>query len=200
MRIYRNTVLRKSGCVREVPFPARLSVHSRIARTAALAALGLMAMGFLCHAAGLRVNTTRSIPIGLYRMTDAPVAKGEYVIFCPPQSLLFDEARARGYIGAGFCPGGYGLMMKRVAAARGDVVASTKEGLSVNGKLLPASVPLKADKAGRAMPHQALSDYTLGESELLLMSDLSGTSFDSRYFGPVDAVQVKGVVKPVIMF
>jgi type IV secretory pathway protease TraF len=32
------------------------------------------------HAAGLRVNVTRSIPIGLYRVIDAPVGKGEYVI------------------------------------------------------------------------------------------------------------------------
>ena len=54
-----------------------------------------MALGFLCFAVGLRINTTQSIPIGLYRITDAPVAKGEYVIFCPPQSVLFDEARAR---------------------------------------------------------------------------------------------------------
>jgi conjugative transfer signal peptidase TraF len=200
MRIYRNTILGKFGSMPELPFPASLSISARIARSIALAALGLMALGFLCHAAGLRINTTQSIPDGLYRMTDGPVAKGEYVIFCPPQSVLFDEARERGYIGAGFCPGGYGLMMKRVAAVGGDAVAWTQEGVSVNGKLLPLSIPLEADKAGRVMPRYLFDDYTLGESELLLMSDASGTSFDGRYFGAVDLSQVKGLIRPVIMF
>lgn len=145
------------------------------------------------------MNTTKSIPIGLYRMTDAPVAKGEYVIFCPPQWALFDEARERGYIGAGFCPGGYGLMMKRVAAVEGDVVAWMQEGVSVNGELLPSSVPLELDKAGKALSYYRFNDCRLGKSELLLMSERSETSFDGRYFGLVDAVQVKGVVKPVII-
>jgi type IV secretory pathway protease TraF len=44
------------------------------------------------------------------------------------------------------------------------------------------------------------SDYKLKESELLLMSDMSGTSFDGRYFGPVDVGQVRGVIKPLIVF
>lgn len=200
MRIVRNTILRKSASVQESQVPVRLSMPVSITRSAALAALGLMALGFLCFAMGLRMNTTRSIPIGLYRITDAPVAKGEYVIFCPPQSSLFDEARTRGYIGAGFCPGGYGFMMKRVAAVGGDVVASTREGMSVNGQLLPASAPLEADKAGRAMLRYRFNDYILEEPELLLMSEGSGTSFDGRYFGPVDLEQVRGVVKPVIRF
>jgi conjugative transfer signal peptidase TraF len=128
------------------------------------------------------------------------VGKGDYVIFCPPQSPLFDEARSRGYIGAGFCPGDYGFMMKRVLAEDNDRVASTPEGLSINGELLPASVPLETDKAGRRMPRYPFSDYTLGKSELLLMSDVSGTSFDGRYFGPVEAGQVRGVIRPVATF
>jgi conjugative transfer signal peptidase TraF len=128
------------------------------------------------------------------------VEKGEYVIFCPPESPLLDEATVRGYIPSGFCPGDYGFMMKRVLATTNDRVVSTAEGLRINGELLPASVPLETDKAGRTMPHYSLSDYTLGKSELLLMSDVSGTSFDSRYFGPVDLSQVRGVIRPIITF
>ena len=82
----------------------------------------------------------------------------------------------------------------------GDAVTSMDEGVSVNGELLPASVPLKTDKAGRAMPRYLFNDYTLGKSELLLMSDVSGTSFDGRYFGPVNLSQVRGVIRPVITF
>jgi conjugative transfer signal peptidase TraF len=181
-----------------MPFPL-----AHVTRLAAAAALVLMTMGFACFAAGLRVNVTRSIPMGLYHVTDARVEKGEYVIFCPPESALFDEARSRGYIGAGFCPGGYGYMMKRVRAVAGDRVTWGEEGIVVNGEVLPASAPQEADKAGRLMWlmwRQELADHVLGEFELLLISDVSWSSFDGRYFGPVDVGQVKGVIKPLIVF
>jgi len=175
-------------------------VSPHIGRAFAIGGIGFMVLGLLCYAAGLRVNTTRSIPVGLYWMTGEAVARGQYVLFCPPQTLLFEEAKRRGYIGAGFCPGNYGYMMKRVLAAADDRVVIAGEGVSINGKLLPASEPLKADKAGRAMPHIPSGTYTLAKSELLLMSDGSPTSFDGRYFGAVDASQVKGVIQPLLIW
>ncbi|SEO47881.1 conjugative transfer signal peptidase TraF [Nitrosospira multiformis] len=171
-----------------------------ISRASIGAALGFLAVCLVCFAAGLRVNTTKSIPVGIYRLTDVPVGKGEYVIFCPPQTALFDEARSRGYIGPGFCPGSHGYMMKQVAGVAGDVVASTDEGIAVNGTLLLASVPKKADSAGRVLPRYTFSGYTLKGPELLLMSDVSGTSFDDRHFGPVNAGQIRGVIKPLVTF
>jgi type IV secretory pathway protease TraF len=41
--------------------------------------------------------------------------------------------------------------MKRVLAAKNDTLSVTDEGVSVNGILLPHSVPLKADLAGRGV-------------------------------------------------
>ncbi|PTQ79396.1 signal peptidase S26 family [Nitrosospira multiformis] len=61
-------------------------------------------------------------------------------------------------------------------------------------------MPREADNAGRVLPRYTFSDYTLKESELLLMSDVSWSSFDGRYFGPVDVGQVRGVIKPLIVF
>lgn len=152
----------------------------------------------ICFAAGGRFNSTRSIPLGLYWLTSAPVASGAYVIFCPPVSPVFNEARDRGYISAGFCPGDYGFMMKRVLATGNDHIEMTNQGMRINGKLLLASTPLKVDKAGRTMPRYPESSYTLSNSESLLMSDVSGTSFDSRYFGPVQASQILSVIRPVL--
>ena len=176
------------------------AISNRAARYAGVAAVIFLGLALICLAAGLRFNTTRSIPVGIYRLTNAPVGKGEYVIFCPPESALFDEARKRGYIGAGFCPGGYGYMMKRVLGIKGDRVSSSDEGIAVNGKLLPASSPREVDGTGRAMPRYPYSGYTLKASELLLMSDVSATSFDGRYFGPVDLSQIRGVIKPLVTF
>jgi len=150
------------------------------------------------YAAGGRVNTTKSIPVGLYWVASAPIETGSYVIFCPPKAGVFDDAKARGYIGAGPCPGGYGYMMKRVLAAKDDLVSVTDEGVHVNGDLLPLSAPRDVDGAGRKMPRYHVLEYTLGASELLLMSDVSATSFDGRYYGPITRDHVKAVIRPVI--
>ncbi|KTT27463.1 conjugal transfer protein TraF [Pseudomonas oryzihabitans] len=150
-----------------------------------------------CYVAGARVNTTKSIPVGLYWTSSVPVEKGTYVLFCPPQLQVFDDAKERGYIGAGFCQGGYGYMMKRVLAAKGDTVTVDSNGVRVNGELLPLSAPLKTDKAGRLLPRHQPSNYILNDSEVLLMSDVSATSFDGRYFGPIDRSQIKTVIRPV---
>ena len=173
-------------------FLKKISIGTAVVGAAAL----LLGVG--SYSAGARVNTTKSIPVGLYWLSEQPVEKGAYVVFCPPPLGVFDDAKERGYIGAGFCPGGYGLMMKRVLAAKDDQVAVTAEGVTVNGQLLPLSAPLTFDKAGRALPRYQSDRYTLGNAELLLMSDVSGTSFDGRYFGPINRNQIQGVIRPVI--
>lgn len=170
----------------------------KIAAGVALAGAAGMVGAALAYAAGARINTTRSIPVGLYWASSAAVEKGAYVLFCPPQVPVFDEARARGYIGAGFCPGGYGYMMKRIVAATDDDVAVSAEGVRVNGELLPLSVPRTVDAGGRPLPQFQADRYTLSAAEVLLMSDGSGTSFDGRYFGPVNRSQIQTVISPVI--
>ena len=169
----------------------------RVSVATAVAGVSLLLLGAMAYASGARVNSTRSIPVGVYWLSSDPVVKGAYVIFCPPQAGVFDEAKARGYIGAGFCPGEYGYLMKRVLAAKNDAVTITAEGVRVNGELLPLSAPIEADSAGRPLPRFQAERFTLSASELLLMSDVSGISFDGRYFGPIDRSQIKGVIRPV---
>ena len=169
----------------------------RVSVATAVAGVSLLLLGAMAYASGARVNSTRSIPVGVYWLSSDPVVKGAYVIFCPPQVGVFDEAKASGYIGAGFCPGEYGYMMKRVLAAKNDAVTITAEGVRVNGELLPLSAPIEADSAGRLLPRFQSERFTLSGSELLLMSDVSGISFDGRYFGPIDRSQIKGVIRPV---
>lgn len=168
--------------------------------TISVAKLGIAALvvSGCAYIGGARINTTKSIPVGLYWTSRAQVAKGAYVLFCPPDNEVFAMAKARGYIGAGFCPGGYGYLMKRILAAKNDSVAIDEEGVRVNGELLPLSAPRKVDRAGRALPHLHVEAYKLGDAELLLMSDVSGTSFDGRYFGPVDRAHIQTVIRPVM--
>lgn len=164
----------------------------------AITGIAVISLGAVCYAAGARINTTKSIPVGLYWTSDKPAEKGAYVLFCPPDVGVFSTAKKRDYIAGGFCPGGYGYMMKRILAAKGDEVTITDNGVLVGDVLLPHSKPIKADKAGRELPRYQAEHYTLGASELLLMSDVSDTSFDGRYFGPVNRAQIKSVITPVM--
>jgi len=160
--------------------------------------VAVLALCGSAYMAGARINTTRSIPVGVYREIQAPVERGDYVMFCPPLHNLFDVAKARGYIGTGVCPGKYGYMMKRVSAVGGDIVSIDDNGVRVNGGLLPNSRPAQTDSTGRELPYLRINRRVLGGDELLLMSDVSETSFDARYFGPVQRSQVKSVIRPLL--
>jgi conjugative transfer signal peptidase TraF len=172
--------------------------YKRLTAGIAIVGIAVLALGAAGYIAGARINTTQSIPVGLYWTSGQSVAKGAYVLFCPPEANVFAVAKARGYISAGFCPGGYGFMMKRVVAANGDTVSISDDGVRVNAELLPLSVPLRMDKAGRPLLRFGSSRFSLDGSNVLLMSDVSGASFDSRYFGPIDRSQIKTVLTPVI--
>ena len=172
-------------------------VLKKVTIVTAVAGTGILAFGVLCYAVGARINNSKSIPLGLYWVSDRPLDRGEYVLFCPPEVGVIAEAKHRGYLTSGFCPGEYGYMMKQVAATTDDVVVISNAGVSVNGGLLPNSIPLKSDPAGRPLPRYQSEKFIIGSSEVLLMSDVSATSFDGRYFGPVNRSQIRTVIVPV---
>ena len=173
-----------------------MSLCKRLTSGTAIVGSAFLALGMACSAAGARINTSRSIPVGLYWLTERPIEKGEYVLLCPPPGTVFDEAKKRGYFGAGFCPGDYAYLMKKILAAKRDTVVLADDGVHVNGELVPFSRPLLADKHGRLLP-VLRGEYVLGDSDLLLMTDVSPISFDSRYYGLINRSQIKGVIRPV---
>ena len=161
--------------------------------------ISLLVLSIVLRFGGFYINTTPSLPVGLYRVVDEPVLKGAYVAFCPPQSDVFDWAVARGYINAGNCPGGTGQLLKRVHAVAGNTVLIDETGITVNGQWLLNSTPLSTDTFGTVLPQHHFN-AALGESEYLLLSDLNPHSFDARYFGVINHAQIVHVVRPVITF
>ena len=145
---------------------------------------------------GIYINTTPSLPVGFYKVVDEPIISGAYVAFCPPQNAVFDMAIDRSYINPGDCPGGYGLLLKRVFAQSGDTVSIDQAGILVNGEHLPNSAQLKIDAEGHALPQYRLN-VVLNDAEHLLLSDLNPQSFDARYFGLIARDQIQKVVRPI---
>jgi type IV secretory pathway protease TraF len=65
----------------------------------------------------------------------------------------------------------------------GNRVTIDAQGVRVNGVLLKNSAPRSADEAGRPLRAHELSNYKLGNEEVLLMSDYNPESFDGAILG-----------------
>lgn len=167
-----------------------------IGRYTALSVFVASIAGVAAAAAGVRVNVTRSIPLGFYRTTSEPVHTGAYVMFCPPQRELFALALKRRYIEPGDCPGGSYPMMKRILAAKDDRVQIGPNGVVINGVAIPNSKPRPVDGAGRPLPH-FVGNGTVKAGDVIVIGE-SKVSFDSRYYGPIPRAQISTVIRPIV--
>jgi conjugative transfer signal peptidase TraF len=149
----------------------------------------------ICGLAGLRINSSPSLPVGFYLVTAR--SDGTLVEFCPPQPFA-GLALARGYRDPGSCADGGAPLLKPVVARSGDVVQLSPEGIAVNGRHLPNTAPLKNDTKGRPLTSWVPGRYTVGSDAVWVASSYNGRSFDSRYFGPVPLRSIRNYVRPWI--
>ena len=145
----------------------------------------------------LRINFTRSLPRGIYRVVDGPPSRGAIVIACIP-SWAGRLARDRRYLWAGDCPGGVAPVGKTVAGVAGDTIITTPEGVTINGRQLVNTRVLARDSEGRPLRPFPLGRYVLSTRELWLSSSHDVRSFDSRYYGPVDLGLVRTRIEPLL--
>ena len=163
-------------------------------------ACGLFALLAVYTLAGVRLNLTGSLPIGLYVVTHGPPARGAVVLVCLPEAWA-ELARSRGYVPNGSsCPGGATLVGKPVFALPGDTVEVTATGLVLNGRPVADTRPLPFDRRGRPLPRLEAGAYVVGAGELWIISRYSPFSFDSRYFGAVPLANVRARVRLLVPF
>lgn len=162
------------------------------------AAGGLLAVAGTCWFGGLRINLTPSEPLGLWRIVtmNRPVARGDLVFICPPETALFDAALERGYLRRGLCPGDFAPLIKTVVALPGQRVEIGAH-VAVDGSPLDRSAVRKSDGKGRAI--DAFPGGVVPPGFIFLHSSF-GSSYDSRYFGPVPMEGLLGLARPVLVF
>lgn len=145
--------------------------------------------------AGFRVNVTPSQPLGLWRIVepDRPVAAGDLVFICPPQTDAMRQARLRGYLRFGLCPSYVAPLIKTVAATSGQMIEAGRH-VHVDGKPLAHSQVALEDGQGREMT--PYGGGAVPEGTVYLHSEFPG-SFDSRYFGPLPSGGILGLARKV---
>ncbi|MDQ2696387.1 MAG: conjugative transfer signal peptidase TraF [Pseudomonadota bacterium] len=159
------------------------------------AAVGVFVGTF--YALGLRINATESLPLGIYRTTAGPVARGTLVAACLPENL----ARAgleRGWLRPGDCPGDVAPVLKEVVALPGDFVMVSDEGLIVNGGRIPRTARVAADSAGRPVEAIPTGFYRVGFGEVWLIANANPRSWDSRYYGPIPIENIRTPMRLLI--
>ena len=170
------------------------------ARVAVFCCIGTLTGIGAAWAAGVRINTSPSMPRGLWQVSRAAEAgRGDAVVVCAPPGPASRIGRERGYVGPGACPGGTEPLLKVVAAVAGDVVAVEPRGLAVNGAVLAATTPLAHDAAGRALPSWPPGIYAVQPGTAWVTTP-AADSWDSRYWGPVRLADVLGMARPVAVW
>ena len=159
------------------------------------AALALVAISAAAAFAGVRVNTSYSLPLGVYVATDDSTAP--LIEFCPVEPYAA-ESSARGYRSPGIaCPDGAVPLLKPVVAVAGDHVATSADGIRVNGRLLPNTAPLLQDAASRSLHPWPFGSYVVERGTVWVASTYNRGSYDSRYMGPIRTSQIRARLRPL---
>ena len=154
----------------------------------ALLGLGLIGLAVLARPAPRLVwNASASAPVGLYRVLPGNAARGDLVLVRTPDSMR-QLAAERGYLPQNV------PLVKRVAAASGDIVCAAGDAISINGRVVAER--LARDRLARPLPTWSGCHVLDGAEAFLLMEGVSD-SFDGRYFGPVPTADIIGRLVPL---
>ena len=177
------------------------SGKTRVARVFALAVPAVtIVAAWAIFGSDLRVNFTRSMPPGVYRLEALPtsgIERGMFVAACAPADAA-NLGRDRGYLAKGPCPGDTEPLLKVVAAVPGDDVAVSVRDVVVNGCMLPHSRPVASDRSGRSMSRWPPGRHHLGRGQVWLYAD-NDRSWDSRYWGPAATASIMARAVPLLV-
>jgi conjugative transfer signal peptidase TraF len=162
-----------------------------LGRIVILAVAHVLCMFALFDAADLRINTSASLPIGLYRVSP----DGGFVEFYPDDRSLSAQ---RHYRSRGVCLDGAAPLLKPVIGSPTDEIVLSPAGIALNGKLLPRTAPLDHDTEGRPLAHWPFGHYPAAPGTLWVASSYNARSYDSRYFGPIRESSVRARLRSLI--
>lgn len=136
------------------------------------------------------VNMTPSVPLGLWRLDDSEITRGDVV------QVPFDAFEFTAWVPDIYRKkNSWGNVpyMKRVAGLPGDLVEISEEGFEVvAGKIISTSAIISADGRGNRLQTFPLP-VTLASDEVWLVSDIE-RGFDSRYLGPAKLSECRKAV------
>lgn len=141
----------------------------------------------------LIINTTTSLPRGIYMKVFTNYSKDKIVLFHQSDDPYFNQGLTYKY----FDPNS--RLLKRIKGKRGDFVSINSKGVFINNELLSKTQPMTNDSKGNHLIRKSYQNYALKANEYIAIGDTS-KSFDSRYFGVVYENQFIGTYIPLLTF
>lgn len=129
---------------------------------------------------GYRYNYTASLPIGIWKASPiiGEVKRGDFISF-KAQDLFKDKDLIKKYPGRDRNK----FYLKVVMGLPGDTVSYSKNGVSVNGEVLPFSKIVSVNTKGEKIENVQYPVVLKADEYWLMTPHHSG--FDSRYYGAV---------------
>ena len=172
-----------------------MCIHKQKRNALIIILVGAIISALICSEC-LILNTTASVPRGLWLKLDCIPQKGDFVQV-PIDAFSSTEWVPPEYFRKNIW-GKNKPFLKKVAGLHGDRIELSDNGLIlINGVPFPNSAPLSHDRARRFLMAFPLP-VTLKNDEVWLMSD-SPFGFDSRYLGTAKVLQCHKAV-PLITF
>ena len=178
--------------------PAQVTAGALPVAARVIFCMGSLLLLLAAYCMGFRINTSASLPRGLYRLVENSISqRGELAAFCLRRGELHELISRRGYLPhSRQCPGGFAPLLKRAAGLPGDSYSITAAGITINGVLLAGTAQLPCDSLGRALPAPARNQGSLPPGYYLLLGE-AAASFDSRYLGPIGEQQIIGRLRTI---
>ena len=146
---------------------------------------------------GYRFNPSSSAPVGIWKISARDPQRfsvGEYVFICPPIHDVVSDLVKDGHLFRGRCESGTVPFIKEVIARGEGSFRVGDDGVYIDGELIPETAPYPWHNLHPAAATDIKSD------EFIAIQTMHAGSIDSRYFGPLLAADVIGVIEPVWIF
>ncbi len=147
----------------------------------------------------IRITGSSDLPHGIYRVVHSKPELGDLVEICLSPDVAQYALKFQ-YIHQGDCPHGGAPIIKSIVATAGDNIILEKDQVIINGKVLPYSAQQESDHRGWPLKHVNYGHYILHANQYWVMGHERHFSWDSRYFGVINADNIVGVIKPVLTF
>lgn len=164
----------------------------QLVKGASLVVAGLLGLFQMFGWLGLRINTSSSLPVGIYIES----SDSDLVEFCPPEPWS-SFAAGRGYRSRGVCRDGASPLLKRVVAQPGETVDLSSSGIRVGERLIPNTSPRAKDSKGRKLAPFAFGKHWVEPGTVWVASSHNNRSFDSRYMGPIAVTTIRSHLRPL---
>ena len=160
----------------------------------AVVALAVVATTILslgpCFGKQIYLNVTDSVPVGLYLLsTNEGFEKNDLLLLRRPHDLE-SLAQNRPWLRTRT------VFLKRLQGRAGDRFCATEQTFTLAERTVPVAAN---DRDGEPLPHLPSGCQEVPEGAFIVLGD-NQSSFDSRYFGPVDESLVIGKAIPIFVW